>query len=116
MKNFAIKTASDLPVFESKRGNLVRYSGTPAEIAAQIPEESVCEFFNMLTEENLSQIKEKNSPCMLFSLQNKTWSYPIRSMKEELGFSWRVFNAYIIAARKLIYPDVNYDKPAPLKL
>lgn len=115
MSKFTIKNASDIQFKKTARGSYVRYSGNPAEIAGQIPAEEAEMFFKLLSEEMIDQIKKTESPCMLHSLCNKTWPKPMRTLKEEQEFSWSVFNGYILACKKMIYSDVNWE-PAPLVL
>lgn len=87
-------------------GAPIRPTGNVAEASAVIGAEEASLFVSEIGADALRQLEAEGYAGHLKAMQRKTWGGALREAKERLGMSWAAFDAHILAARSIIWPEI----------
>lgn len=93
------------PTRVTRDGAPFRPTGNVAEASATVGAEEAARFVSEIGADALRQLQAEGYKGHLKAMQRKTWGGALREAKERMGMSWAAFDAHILAARSIVWPE-----------
>ena len=93
------------PTRTTREGHPFRPTGNVAEASTAVTADDAARFAEEIGSEAMAQLRAEGYMGHLKAMQRKTWGGALREAKERMGMSWAAFDAYILAARAIAWPE-----------